>query len=124
MEKVLIKRSALETLLHLARAAHPKEMAALLRGRRKGEIVIEEVLLAPLASAGEDFSEFPIDALPIDPSLVGTAHSHPVRSLEPSAEDLNESYGRVSVIVTYPYKSICDVAAYSPSGKKLQVQIL
>lgn len=124
MEKVLIKRSALETLLHLARAAHPKETVVLLRGKVKGDIFIEEVLLAPLASAGEDFSEFPMDALPLDPSIVSIAHSHPVRGLEPSEEDLNESYGRVSVIVTHPYRSASDVAAYSSTGKRLRLQIV
>ncbi|MFH1773910.1 MAG: Mov34/MPN/PAD-1 family protein [Methanobacteriota archaeon] len=122
--EVLIKTEALETLLHLAKSMHPKEMVALLRGEAKKEIRIEEVLLAPLALGGEDFSEFPLDALPIDPSIIGTAHSHPVHELEPSEEDLNESYGHVSLIVAYPYSGARDVAAYSSSSERLKLRVV
>lgn len=124
MREVLIKKEALETLLHLAKSMHPREMVALLRGTAKKEVKIEEVLLAPLALGGEDFSEFPLDALPIDPSIIGTAHSHPVSELEQSEEDLNESYGRVSLIIAYPYSSACDVAAYSSSGERLKLRMV
>ncbi len=122
--EVLIRIDAFETLLHLAKSMHPNEMVALLRGTAKKEIKIEEVLLAPLALGGEYFSEFPLDALPIDPSIIGTAHSHPVHELEPSEEDLNESYGSVSLIIAYPYSGASDVAAYSSSGERLKLRIV
>ncbi len=121
-----MKREVVETLLHLARSAHPREMIALLRGHGHGggEIVVEEVLLAPLAMAGEDFSEFPLDALPMDPSIIGTAHSHPVMDLEQSDGDLAESFGKISVVVAYPYRGLMDVAAYSPTGTRLHIMVL
>jgi proteasome lid subunit RPN8/RPN11 len=122
--RVLLKTAALETLLHLARSAHPNEMVVLLRGEAKKEIKIEEVLLAPFALGGEDFSEFPLDSLPIDPSIIGTAHSHPRHVLEASEEDLNESYGHVSLIIAYPYSSTSDVAAYSSLGERLVLKIV
>ena len=73
--------------------------------------------------AGEDFSEFPLDALPMDPSIIGTAHSHPVRSLRQSDEDVAESFGRVSVVIAYPYRDSEDVAAYSPGGTRLTLRV-
>ena len=121
---VLLKTEALETLLHLARSAHPNEMVVLLRGEAKKEIKIEDVLLAPFAMGGEDFSEFPLDALPIDPSIIGTAHSHPLHVLEASEEDMSENYGHVSLIIAYPYSSTSDVAAYSTLGERLALKIV
>lgn len=122
--RALLKKEALETLLHLARSAHPNEMVVLLRGEAEKEIKIEEVLLAPFAMGGEDFSEFPLDSLPIDPSIIGTAHSHPQHVLEASEEDFNESYGRVSLIIAYPYSNAHDVAAYSSLGERLALKIV
>jgi proteasome lid subunit RPN8/RPN11 len=122
--RVLIKKNALETLFYLAKNSHPLEMIALLRGKVRKDIVIEEVLLAPLAMAGEDFSEFPLDALPTDPSIVGTAHSHPVPDLRQSEEDLAENYGRVSMVIAYPYENLEDAAAYTPGGTRLAIKVL
>lgn len=122
--RVLIDKKAFHTLLHLSRSAHPNEMVALLRGRVKEDIIVEEVLLAPLSLAGENFSEFPLDALPVDPTIIGTAHSHPVHDLTQSDEDIAEGYGRVSIVVAYPYKDLEDVAAYSASGEKLRIVVM
>jgi proteasome lid subunit RPN8/RPN11 len=119
-----MRREVLETLIHLARSLHPREMIALLRGRVGDEIVVEEVLLAPLAMTGEDFSEFPMDALPVDPSIIGTAHSHPVPDLRMSDEDLAENFGRLSVVVAYPYRGLQDMAAYSPRGSRMHLRVL
>ncbi len=121
---VLLKTEVLETLLHLARSAHPNEMVVMLRGEVDEEIEIMEVLLAPFAMGGADFSEFPLDSLPIDPSIIGTAHSHPEHVLEASDEDLNECYGRVSLIIAYPYSGAHDVAAYSSLGERLELKIV
>lgn len=122
--RVLCKAGVLKTLLHLAKSAHPNEMVVLLRGEVGKEIQIKDVLIAPFALGGEDFSEFPLDALPVDPSIIGTAHSHPRHVLEASDEDLNESYGRVSLIIAYPYSGTHDVAAYSSVGERLELIIV
>ncbi len=121
--KVLMKKDVMETLLHLAKSLHPREMIALLRGRVRRDILVEEVLLAPLAMTGEDFSEFPLDALPVDPSIIGTAHSHPVPDLGMSDEDLGEGFGMLSVVVAYPYRGLEDIAAYSPSGSRMSLRV-
>ncbi len=117
--KITIGRGLLESVLELARELHPQEVVLLLRGKvSRGEILIEDFLLPPFASAGLNFAQFPSHMLPIDFSIVGTAHSHPSGSASPSAADLNHFYGRVMLILAYPYRET-SVAAYNSRGERL-----
>jgi proteasome lid subunit RPN8/RPN11 len=61
--------------------------------------------------------------LPMDFSIIGTVHSHPSGSLIPSPVDLNNSMGRVIVIVGFPYDGEENVAAYNRDGKRLMLQV-
>jgi len=117
---VRIKREVLEALLEFSRNAHPRENIFLLRGeKRKGEVIIEEALIPPLAEYGETFTIVPLHMLPIDFSIVGTYHSHPSGIPIPSPDDLNNFYGAVMLIAAYPYDSEYCVAAYNRRGDKL-----
>jgi proteasome lid subunit RPN8/RPN11 len=117
--KIATGRGLLESALDLARELHPQEVVLLLRGKvSRGEIRIEDFLLPPFASAGLDFAQFPSHMLPIDFSIVGTAHSHPSGSVSPSAADLNHFYGRVMLILAYPYRET-SVAVYNSRGERL-----
>ncbi len=102
--KVLINCETLEAMLSFARENHPREVVLLLRGKQeKDAVFIEEFLFPPFASSGRGFAQFPPHMLPIDFSIVGTAHSHPSGSSRPSASDLNNFYGRFMMIIAYPY---------------------
>lgn len=104
--------------------AHPNEGILLLRGKiSKDRIVIEGVVIPPFATHGQGFASFPLSALPIDFSIVGVAHSHPTGALEPSIPDLNQFYGRVMVIIGYPYESESDVAVFDRDGRPVQYKI-
>ena len=121
--KITIGRGLLESVLGLARELHPQEVVLLLRGKAsRGEILIEDFLLPPFASAGLDFAQFPSHMLPIDFSIVGTAHSHPSGSASPSATDLNHFYGRVMLILSHPYRER-SVAAYNSKGEPLPIDL-
>ncbi len=121
--KITIGRGLLESVLELARELHPQEVVLLLRGKvSRGEILIEDFLLPPFASAGLNFAQFPSHMLPIDFSIVGTAHSHPSGSASPSAADLNHFYGRVMLILAYPYRET-SVAAYNSRGEWLSFSL-
>ncbi|TDA31112.1 MAG: peptidase, partial [Hadesarchaea archaeon] len=61
--------------------------------------------------------------LPLDPSLVGTAHSHPSGDLTPSPTDLNRFLGRVMVIVGFPYREE-DVAVYDGRGRRVGLRVV
>lgn len=120
MVRVIIDKEVVDMLLAMGRESHPKEFIVLLRGKKsKGELRIEEVVIAPIATMGHGFSSFRLDMMPIDLSIVGSAHSHPSGSSIPSVEDLNNMVGMVSVIVRYPYKDETDVYVYDKEGRPL-----
>ncbi|MHC1586751.1 MAG: Mov34/MPN/PAD-1 family protein [Candidatus Hecatellaceae archaeon] len=125
IRSVAFPAEILEGLLNYASHIHPREAFLLLRGKIKaGRAEIEEFVIPPFAVQGEGFSYFSPWFLPFDPSILGTVHSHPSGSLRPSTTDLNQFYGRIMVIVAYPYRSEKHVAAYNKAGERLPVEIL
>ena len=126
MDKALtIKRSVIDSILSYAKMAHPNESVLLLHGKlSKKTILIDEVVIPPLATHGQDFSEFPLSMLPSSLSMIGVAHSHPNGVLEPSIQDLNHFYGRVMVITAYPYESETDLALFDGKGNPVRYEII
>ena len=119
--KVKIKSAALEFILGVSRKFHPHEFGGMLRG--KGG-VIEEVLVIPATTYGEDFVSTRLDMVPIDRSIIGSVHSHPAPDFRPSDADI-AFFGRtgsVHLIVKSPYKGIRDVAAYDGKGKRIDLE--
>jgi proteasome lid subunit RPN8/RPN11 len=123
-DEVTIPREILVMVLESARTLHPKEAIFLLRGKTtKNSLNISELVIPPVATYGSGFSAFPMHMLPMDFSLVGTIHSHPSGNLTPSSGDLNNSMGRVIIIVAFPYQGEENVAAYNRDGKRLTLQV-
>ena len=122
---VCINRSAILSILDYARACHPKEGILLLKGKvSKDKIKVKEVEIPPLATHGYGFSNFPLHMLPIDFSVVGTAHSHPSGVLRPSIGDLNNYYGRIMIIVAYPYRSEENMAMFDSQGNLIRYEMM
>lgn len=120
-----LKRSVIENLLSYARGLHPRESILLLRGKvSKDEIFIKDTVIPPFATHGKGFSAFPLHTLPIDFSIIGVAHSHPSGVLAPSTNDLNRFYGKVMVIVAFPYHSERDIAVFNREGKTLGFKVI
>jgi proteasome lid subunit RPN8/RPN11 len=120
---VAIPGVLLDSMLSFARMQHPREVILLLRGSvGRSWITIEENLLPPFASSGRDFAQFSPHMLPIDFSIVGTLHSHPSGSPRPSPTDLNHFYGRIMMIVAYPYTRDW-VAVYDKRGESVSLEI-
>ncbi|MBN2014880.1 MAG: Mov34/MPN/PAD-1 family protein [Candidatus Altiarchaeota archaeon] len=119
---MLIKKTALEFILGVSRSTHPKEFTALLRGSPD---VIKEVLLIPGSLFGENFASIRFDMKPFDSTIVGSVHSHPSTSYEPSNADRGffSKTGFIHLIVKYPYKSIKDVAAYDLQGNRVDLGV-
>lgn len=125
MKVAYLKQSVIRNLLNYARDLHPKESILLLRGKvSKDEVFINDTVIPPLATHGEGFSTFPLQMLPIDFSIVGVAHSHPSGVLTPSVNDLNQFYGRIMVIVAFPYQSERNIAVFDREGKALRFQVI
>ena len=122
---VFIDQSVIDSILTYAKIRHPNEGILLLRGKtRKDKIVIDEVVMPPFAVHGQGFSNFPLHMLPIDFSIVGTAHSHPSGILQPSIWDLNHFYGRIMIITAFPYETNQDLLVLNREGKPVKHEIV
>ncbi len=125
VRKITFKASVVDSLLSYAKTFHPNEGILLLRGKMsKDEILVKETVIPPLATHGEGFSSFPFHMLPLDLSIVGVAHSHPSGVLKPSLGDLNNFYGRIMVIMAYPYNSERDIAVFDREGNVVKYSII
>ncbi len=123
--RISIKASVILSILEYASACHPKEGILLLRGKiDKKKIMIEEVEIPPLSIHGLGFSGFQAYMLPIDFSIIGTAHSHPSGVLRPSSTDMNKFYGRIMIIAAYPYRTEKDLAVFDGQGNQLEYEIV
>jgi proteasome lid subunit RPN8/RPN11 len=98
-----IKRATLKIILEASRSSHPNEFAAILRA--EGDL-ITEILLLPGTLSGEQSAIFRLHMLPIDFTVVGTVHSHPIPNFHPSGADLAlfQKFGAIHIIVAYPYE--------------------
>ena len=124
MSEVVINRKLLDAILDNARALHPQETILLLRGKAKrNRFEISDLVIPPLATRGRGFSSFPAYMLPMDFSLIGSVHSHPSGVLKPSLEDLNHSFGRIIMIVAYPFAGTENVAVYNHSGDRIMLKL-
>jgi proteasome lid subunit RPN8/RPN11 len=121
---VSINQELLQIIFESAKRLHPRETVLLLRGRKEKSIIrVSELVVPPLASHGRGFASAPFHMLPIDFSIVGAVHSHPSGNLTPSTGDLNHSFGRIIMIVGFPFTNEQNVAVYNRNGEKLILQI-
>ena len=125
VKQILIKKEVVESILIDAKNAYPREGILLLRGKaRKDHILINDSITPFLPSHGLNFSSFPIYMLPLDLTVMGTAHSHPSGNVSPSVGDLNHFYGRIMAITAYPYASEKDIVFYDKDGKILKFEVI
>lgn len=116
-KRVVVRREVIDGLLSYCRDVHPREGILLLRGKnRKDEIQVTALVIPPLPVHSETYSSFPVHMLPLDISILGVAHSHPNGVLKPSLEDLNNYFGRIMMIIGYPYESEDDVGLFDREG--------
>ncbi|RLI75465.1 peptidase [Archaeoglobales archaeon] len=116
-----IKKSVLKMVMEAAKDSHPHEFIALLSGK-KG--IIEELVFLPFQSS--EFSALiHMDMLPIGIMLYGTIHTHPTPSCKPSDEDLVlfSRYGRVHIIVCYPYDEN-SWKCYNKDGEEIEIEVI
>jgi proteasome lid subunit RPN8/RPN11 len=121
---VTLSKELLDAIFEGARRLYPKETVLLLRGKKKNDVIqIIDLLVPPLATYGYGFANLPLHMLPMDFSIIGMVHSHPSGNLTASDVDFNHFFGRIMMIVGYPYDSQKDVVVYNCLGEKLSVQI-
>ena len=122
---VQVPQDLLNAIYAGAKRLYPRESFLLLRGKKKkGVIRVSDLVVAPFAVHGRGFANFNPYLLSGDFSLVGTVHSHPSGSIEPSNVDLNFFFGRILMIVGYPFEGESCVAVYDSNGDKLPLDIV
>ena len=117
-----IKRECLEFILECAKSSYPNEFGGLLRVDIDKKHTIIETVILPGTVSGEAHAIFKLHMLPIDFTIVGTAHSHPSPSFHPSDADvlLFRKYGKVHIVVAYPF-TISSWKAYDYNGKEIDI---
>jgi proteasome lid subunit RPN8/RPN11 len=114
----------LDAIFEGAKRLYPRETILFLRGKKSKDVIrVLELVVPPLATYGRGFANTPLHMLPMDFSVVGTVHSHPSGNIRPSSVDLNHFFGRVLMIVGFPFASAQNVAVYDSKGERLQLQI-
>lgn len=103
---------------------HPNESILILKGKsKKGNILIDGLVIPPFSHTGPTFAGFPHSFLPFDMSYLGIVHSHPSGSAEPSLTDLHNFFGLVSLIVKFPYGD-ADIFAWDSKGRSINLDIV
>jgi proteasome lid subunit RPN8/RPN11 len=122
---VQLPTDILEAIYAGAKELYPRESFLFLRGKkRKGVIRVSDLILAPFAVHGHGFAHFNPYMVAGDFSLVGTVHSHPSGNISPSHVDLNYFFGRVLMIVGYPFEGERCIAVYDSNGDRLPLEIV
>ncbi|WP_174590021.1 Mov34/MPN/PAD-1 family protein [Methanocella conradii] len=117
-----IAKDALRLILEACKSTHPNEFAGLLRSDGR---LITEVLLVPGTTSDEGSARMLLDMMPLDISIVGSVHSHPVHDLRFSEADICMfgAKGYYNIIVAYPYTEM-DWACYNPSGERVNLPVV
>jgi proteasome lid subunit RPN8/RPN11 len=120
---IVIKKEVRDGILTYCKMNHPNEGILILKGKsRKGNILVEGLVIPPFFHTGPTFAGFPHSFLPFDTSYIGTVHSHPTGRATPSVTDLHNFFGFVSIIVQSPYEDD-DIFAYDRDGNLLEITI-
>ncbi len=120
---ITIKRDAMDGIISYCKIKHPNEAILIVKGKsRKGSIVVDGLVIPPFSHSGPTFAGFPHSFLPFDMSYVGTVHSHPGGTAEPSVTDLNNFFGLVSLIIKWPYRDE-DIFAWNSKGEGIDLTV-
>lgn len=117
-----IRKRTLRMILEASNSSYPNEFGAILRAK-KG--VIHELILLPGTVAGERSALFKLHMLPVDFTVVGTAHSHPSGAIYPSGADLDlfRKFGWIHIITGFPFNE-GDWACFSADGEPRPLKVV
>jgi proteasome lid subunit RPN8/RPN11 len=117
-----INKDVLELILASGEGSLPKEFGGVLRAY---DGVITEVMVLPGTEQGARAALFKFYMLPVDHSVVGTAHSHPSGVYWPSGADLElfDRFGSIHVICCRPFGPN-DWQAYDSRGRVREIEVL
>jgi len=117
-QEILMDREVVEEIIQIARESHPFEFAALLEGKvKEGVLKVNGLVFLPgeTSNQGAVMKTF---MMPLTTGTVGSVHSHPIPSGEPSTADLQffAKNGLFHLIIAYPYTED-SILAYDTFGE-------
>lgn len=117
-----IERGLIEGINESARSVFPQEFLCMLRAE---DGVISELVLLPGTVYGDSHSFLNTWMAPADLSIVGSVHSHPGHSNEPSEADVEffGHYGGVHIITCLPY-DMDSWKAYNSKGQQVRLDVV
>ncbi len=120
-----IRRKCLDLILECAKSNFPNEFGGLLRVDDDIKDVISELVILPGTISGDSHAIFKMHMLPIDFSIVGTVHSHPSPSANPSDADLHlfRKHGRIHIIAANPFNKD-SWRAYDHNGEEIEIKVI
>jgi proteasome lid subunit RPN8/RPN11 len=125
IQKVIFTTEVVDSLLTYSKMAYPNEGILMVRGRaKKGVAEVTGVVIPPAATHSRSYSSFNWWMIPLDPSYLGVAHSHPSGYAIPSQQDLLHVTGRVMVIMGYPYSGANCLGVFDREGKKVPFEVV
>ncbi len=102
---------------------YPNEFIGMLGGN-KNEKLIDELIIVP-AVFGKNFSSIHSHLLPFDSKMLGSIHSHPSHTSQPSNQDLHafSKLGEVHIIIANPY-NVYSMSCYNSKGQNQKLKII
>ena len=123
IRRIILTKQISDSVITYAKSWHPNEGILILQGKKEKNLIkVTGLIIPPFSTHGPYYSGFPVYELPFDLSYIGTIHSHPSGSNNPSLEDLNHFFGLVSLIICYPYDTE-DIGAFDRNGNKMEIEI-
>lgn len=120
-----IEKNCLDLILECSKDNYPKEFGGLLKVDADAEHTISEIILLPGTISGGSHAIFKMHMRPIDFTLVGTVHSHPSPSNNPSQRDLElfSKYGKIHIITAHPFNS-SSWKGYNYNGSSVEIEVI
>lgn len=124
-EEVNIDSEVLDEIMEISKEAYPNEFVALLQGKIKDSVLhIDGLIFLP----GETSSEgavMKIFMLPPMSGSIGSVHSHPGYSNQPSQADYHffAKNGLFHMIIAEPY-DVENIASYNSFGERTDFNII
>lgn len=123
--EVQVDHELVEEIIDIAKESYPNEFSAMLHGKVVDEILkIDELIFLP-GAASESGAVMEIFMLPMLSDDVGSVHSHPGYSAEPSGADLQffAKKGMFHMIIALPYSEE-SIRAYNSYGELIDFSIV
>ena len=123
--EVHIDQELVEEIQDIAKESYPIEFSAMLQGKVEDSILKIDGLIFLPGAASESGAVMEIFMMPMLSDAVGSVHSHPGYSAEPSGADLQffAKRGYFHVIISQPY-TVDSIRGYDSYGELVDFRIV